>query len=98
MQESDFYIVPTPIGNLEEVSSRAIKALQECQCILCEDTRVTSKLLAKLNIHNKELISYQKFNENEKVLNLQKFLAITNVLLTNIENNIANISNIYNTI
>ncbi|MCQ2747769.1 MAG: 16S rRNA (cytidine(1402)-2'-O)-methyltransferase [Mycoplasmoidaceae bacterium] len=60
-------ILSTPIGNLDELSNRAIKALQNCQCILCEDTRVTSKLLTKLNIHNKELISYQKFNENEKV-------------------------------
>ncbi|MCQ3907367.1 MAG: 16S rRNA (cytidine(1402)-2'-O)-methyltransferase [Mycoplasmoidaceae bacterium] len=60
-------ILATPIGNLDEISSRAIKALNDCECILCEDTRVTSKLLAKLNIHGKELISYQKFNENDKV-------------------------------
>ncbi len=60
-------ILATPIGNLEELTFRAIKALKECECILCEDTRVTSKLLAKLDIHNKELISYQKFNEKQKV-------------------------------
>lgn len=60
-------ILATPIGNLDEITFRAINALKECQCILCEDTRVTSKLLAKLDIHGKELISYQKFNENEKV-------------------------------
>lgn len=60
-------ILATPIGNLEEITFRAIKALKDCECILCEDTRVTSKLLAKLNIHGKELISYQKFNENQKV-------------------------------
>lgn len=60
-------ILATPIGNLDEITFRAINALKECECILCEDTRVTSKLLAKLNIHGKELISYQKFNENEKV-------------------------------
>jgi len=60
-------ILATPIGNLDEITFRAIKALKECECILCEDTRVTSKLLAKLDIHGKELISYQKFNENEKV-------------------------------
>ncbi|MCQ2957236.1 MAG: 16S rRNA (cytidine(1402)-2'-O)-methyltransferase [Mycoplasmoidaceae bacterium] len=57
----------TPIGNLEEITLRAINALKACECILCEDTRVTSKLLAKLNIQGKELISYQKFNENDKV-------------------------------
>ena len=60
-------ILATPIGNLDEITFRAINALKECECILCEDTRVTSKLLTKLNIHNKELISYQKFNENDKV-------------------------------
>lgn len=60
-------ILATPIGNLDEITFRAIQALKACECILCEDTRVTSKLLAKLNIHGKELISYQKFNENDKV-------------------------------
>lgn len=60
-------ILATPIGNLEEITFRALKALKDCECILCEDTRVTSKLLSKLKITNKELISYQKFNENEKV-------------------------------
>lgn len=60
-------ILATPIGNLKEITFRALKALKDCECILCEDTRVTSKLLSKLKITNKELISYQKFNENEKV-------------------------------
>lgn len=60
-------ILATPIGNLEEITFRALKALKDCECILCEDTRVTSKLLSKIKITNKELISYQKFNENEKV-------------------------------
>lgn len=65
--KSKLQILATPIGNLDEISFRAIKALKDCECILCEDTRVTAKLLAKLDIHGKELISYQKFNENEKV-------------------------------
>jgi len=76
-------ILSTPIGNLEEVTFRAIKALKECECILCEDTRVTSKLLAKLDIHGKELISYQKFNENEKVdLAIEKILAKQTILVS----------------
>jgi len=76
-------ILSTPIGNLEEVTFRAIKALKECECILCEDTRVTSKLLAKLDIHGKELISYQKFNENEKVdLAIQKILTKKTILVS----------------
>ena len=74
-------ILATPIGNLDEITFRAIKALKECECILCEDTRVTSKLLAKLDIHGKELISYQKFNENEKVeLALNKIKAKKTIL------------------
>ena len=60
-------ILATPIGNLEEITFRGLKALKDCECILCEDTRVTSKLLSKLKLNNKELISYQKFNEKQKV-------------------------------
>lgn len=60
-------ILATPIGNLDEVSSRFLLAIKNCQCILCEDTRITSKLLNKFKILGKELISYQKFNENSKL-------------------------------
>lgn len=60
-------IVATPIGNLQEISFRAIDAFKKCQCILCEDTRVTSKILSKFAICNKQLISYQKFNENNNL-------------------------------
>jgi 16S rRNA (cytidine1402-2'-O)-methyltransferase len=58
-------LVATPIGNLGDVSTRAIEALREADCIACEDTRVTGKLLAKLAIEPKpELISYRNENEN----------------------------------
>ncbi len=60
-------IIATPIGNLQELSFRAIDAFKKSQCILCEDTRITSKILAKFNIHNKQLISHQKFNENNNL-------------------------------
>lgn len=66
-QKNKLQILATPIGNLQEITFRALEALKNCECILCEDTRVTSKLLRSLKIGNKELISYQKFNENEKV-------------------------------
>lgn len=59
------YIVPTPIGNLEDISLRAIKVLNECDFIVAEDTRVTLRLLNHLGIR-KELISYHKFNEITK--------------------------------
>mgnify|MGYP002701105501 CR=1 FL=1 len=68
------YCVATPIGNMGDISFRAIKILQESDLILCEDTRVTKKILQKFEI-NKQLISNHKFNENknlEKVIELLK--------------------------
>ena len=68
------YCVATPIGNMGDISFRAIKILQESDLILCEDTRVTKKILQKFEI-NKKIISNHKFNENknlEKVLELLK--------------------------
>ena len=68
------YCVATPIGNMGDISFRAIKILQESDLILCEDTRVSKKILQKFEI-NKRLISNHKFNENknlEKVLELLK--------------------------
>ena len=59
------YCVATPIGNMGDISFRAIKILQESDLILCEDTRVTKKILQKFQI-NKKLISNHKFNEKKK--------------------------------
>jgi 16S rRNA (cytidine1402-2'-O)-methyltransferase len=47
------YIVPTPIGNLEDITLRAQRVLKEVDLILCEDTSVTQKLLKKYEIENK---------------------------------------------
>ena len=58
------YIVSTPIGNLEDITLRALRILKEVDSILCEDKRVTLKLLNKYNIKTK-LTTYQKFNENK---------------------------------
>ena len=66
------YCVATPIGNMGDISFRAIKILQESDLILCEDTRVTKKILQKFEI-NKKLISNHKFNEKK---NLEKVLII----------------------
>lgn len=59
------YIVGTPIGNLEDITYRAIKVLQSSDIILCEDIRVSQKLLQHYEINNKRLIAYHKFNEKE---------------------------------
>jgi 16S rRNA (cytidine1402-2'-O)-methyltransferase len=57
-------LVPTPIGNLRDITLRAISVLQESDIILAEDTRVSSKLLKHLEIE-KKLIPHHKFNEHK---------------------------------
>ncbi len=59
------YIIATPIGNLGEITYRAVQTLGEVDAILCEDTRRTAILLNHYGI-SKPLVSYQKFNEREK--------------------------------
>jgi len=56
---STFYIVATPIGNLNDVSKRALQTLSEADLILCEDTRVTKKLLERYNIKTQTLSYHQ---------------------------------------
>lgn len=60
------YIVPTPIGNLDDITLRAVKVLREVDFILAEDTRTTAFLLQRLGIENK-LRSHHKFNEHATV-------------------------------
>ena len=59
------YVVSTPIGNLKDITLRAIEILKQSEYILCEDTRVSKNLLEKHNIKSK-LISNHKFNEKKK--------------------------------
>lgn len=63
---SKLYIVPTPIGNLEDMTMRAIRVLKEADLILAEDTRTSSVLLKHYGIQAR-LESHHKFNEHEKV-------------------------------
>lgn len=60
------YIVPTPVGNLEDMTFRAIRILKEVDLILAEDTRTSGNLLKHFEIENK-LQSYHKFNEHKSV-------------------------------
>ena len=59
------YVVSTPIGNMEDITLRAIKTLKQSEYILCEDTRVSKNLLERYEIKSK-LISNHKFNEKKK--------------------------------
>lgn len=63
----NLYIVPTPIGNLEDASPRVIKTLEQVDIILCEDTRVMQDLLKALDIPFKKLVSLHKFNETSRI-------------------------------
>jgi 16S rRNA (cytidine1402-2'-O)-methyltransferase len=58
------YVVPTPVGNLEDITFRALRVLQEVDLILAEDTRTSSVLLKHYDIHT-PLKSHHKFNEHE---------------------------------
>ena len=64
--KSGLYVVSTPIGNLQDITLRAIYILKNSELILCEDTRTSIKLLKKFNI-NAKMISYHKFNEKKRL-------------------------------
>ena len=66
------YLVPTPIGNLNDITLRALETLRKSDFILCEDTRISKNLLSKYEINTK-LISNHKFNEKK---NLSKIIDI----------------------
>lgn len=75
------YIVPTPVGNLEDMTYRAVKVLQEADLILAEDTRTSSVLLKHYDIHGK-LQSHHKFNEHQTASVIKdRILAGLNVAL-----------------
>ena len=63
------YVVPTPVGNLEDITLRAIRVLKEADLILAEDTRTSSVLLKHYEIKN-ALLSHHKFNEHQTVNNV----------------------------
>ena len=60
------YLVPTPVGNLEDITARALRILREADLILAEDTRTSGLLLKHFDIHN-AMLSYHKYNEHQTV-------------------------------
>lgn len=67
------YLIPTPIGNLEDITLRAVNILKEVEVVFSEDTRVTGLLLQSLNI-KKKLIANHEYNENENKDKIIKYL------------------------
>ncbi|MBP5366463.1 MAG: 16S rRNA (cytidine(1402)-2'-O)-methyltransferase [Bacteroidales bacterium] len=67
-------VVPTPVGNLEDITARALRVLREASFVLAEDTRTTGNLFRHFGIDTK-LISYHKFNEHSVVGNFAKRIA-----------------------
>ena len=68
------YVIPTPIGNLDDITLRAINTLKEVEAVFAEDTRVTAQLLNHLNI-SKKIFSNYKYNEKKNEAKLIEYLA-----------------------
>ena len=73
LSSNNLYIVSTPIGNLDDITFRAVEVLKNSDIILCEDTRRSIKLLNHYKI-KKKLISYHKFNEKKQVLKIIEYI------------------------
>ena len=77
--KNGLYLVSTPLGNLKDITLRAIEVLEKSDYILCEDTRVSKKLLDKYKIKSK-LISNHKFNEKKNVVKIIEYLKSGNII------------------
>jgi len=77
--ENGLYIVSTPIGNLKDITFRAVEILKKSSYILCEDTRVSKNLLDKYHIKSK-LISNHKFNETKNLSKIIELLKLGEII------------------
>ena len=77
--ENGLYLVSTPLGNLKDITLRAIEVLQQSHYVLCEDTRVSKNLLDKYQIKSK-LISNHKFNEKKNLEKIIEYLKSGNII------------------
>jgi len=78
--QGQLFLVPTPIGNLEDITIRALRILGEVKLIGAEDTRVTKKLLAEYGI-NTQMISYHEHNETQRIPHILNILVESDVAL-----------------
>tara|TARA_Y100000996_G_scaffold370741_1_gene318564 strand:- start:1268 stop:2125 length:858 start_codon:yes stop_codon:yes gene_type:complete len=77
--KNGLYVVSTPIGNLSDITFRAIQTLKNSDVILCEDTRVSKKLLSSFDIKSK-LVAYHKFNEKKYLSKIIKDLELNKIV------------------
>ena len=77
--ENGLYLVSTPLGNLKDITLRAIEVLRQSHYILCEDTRVSKNLLDKYQIKSK-LISNHKFNEKKNINKIIQILKSNKII------------------
>jgi len=75
------YIVATPIGNLEDITLRALDTLKSVDFILAEDTRITKRLLDRYKIKDKKMISYHHHTNDKKVADLVELIKNNNIAL-----------------
>jgi len=68
------FVIATPIGNLEDISQRAIQALKKAEVILAEDTRKASFLLSRLNIKKPKVLSYHQHSKDKKIQQVKELL------------------------
>ena len=68
--DSALYLVPTPIGNLEDITLRAIRVLRDVDIVACEDTRTTGKLLSLLGVKANQLVALHAHNERDRAVEL----------------------------
>ena len=72
--KTSLFVIGTPIGNLEDISLRAMRVLEEADVVACEDTRKSGVLLKRHGIQSRRLVSYHKFNEAKRTAELLKLL------------------------
>ena len=74
------YVVATPIGNMKDITLRALEVLKESNFILCEDTRKTMKIMSHYNISGPKLLTYNEHNENKRIPEVLKLLREGNTI------------------